>query len=407
MRSLSARTGLFLALAVAVALPLAPAAAAPQAPVSRAASSHHQSAGRGTLVALPPIVQPGKSPAGAPTTGQVLATFDPARPGSVVMLDRKTGSTWKQVARKRQDTWGSAAFAAQPGTYRARTETELGREVVTGKVASRTWSTAFQDTFSAATLDAAVWSDQKRERESVYAPRTCARTDPSTRRVEGGVLHLGVGVDPTMAGQTCHYTTPEGSGDQSYLVTSQIATENSYLFTHGIAAARIKPQQAKGMHSGFWMLPQDSKFTEYDPSAGTEVDIMEFFGQAPSGRETIGSFVSYYEPGWKAVKTGELFSEARQALGAGASWWDEFHVFSMEWTPESYIFRVDGREYYREARAVSMAQQYLVLSMLSSDYELSQLTADELSQSAEVDWVQVWDATSSVSGRAPRLRTGH
>ncbi len=404
MRSLFARTGLFVALAVTIALPLAPAQAGPQ---MRAKSSHHENAGRGTLVALPPVVQPGKTPATAPTTGQVLATFDPARPGSPVMLDRKVGTTWKQVARKRQDSWGSAAFAAQPGTYRARTETEQGREVVTGRVASRAWTPAFQDTFSSSALDSNVWSDQKRERESVWAGRTCARTDASARRVDGGVLHLGVALDPTMLGQTCHYTTPEGSGDQSYLVTSQVATENSYLFTHGIAAARIKPQQAKGMHSGFWMLPQDSKFTDNDPSAGTEIDVMEFFGESASGAETIGSFVSYYEPGWKAVKTGELFGEARQALGAGADWWNEFHVFSMEWTPANYIFRVDGREYYREPRAVSMAQQYLVLSMLSSDYELDELTADELDDTADVDWVQVWDATSTTSGRAPRMRNVH
>lgn len=400
MRSFSARTGLFLALALAVALPLAPAEAAPHA----RAALHHKIAGRGTLVALPPVVQPGQTPAGAPSTGQVVATFDPARPGSPVMLDRKVGGAWKQVARKRQDTWGSAAFAAQPGTYRARTETELDREVVTGRVASRDWSPAFQDTFSAATLDTSVWTDQAREHESVWAGRTCARTDPAARRVEGGVLKLGVALDPALLDQTCHYTTADGSGDQSYLLTSQIATEKSYLFTHGIAAARIKPQQAKGMHSSFWMLPQDSKFTDGDPSAGTEVDVMEFFGETPNGRETIGSFVSYYQPGWQAVKAGQLFGEARQALSDGARWWDEFHVFSMEWTPENYIFRVDGREYYREPRAISMAQQYLVLSMLASDYELDDLTADELDDTAQVDWVQVWDATSMTSGRAPRPR---
>ena len=75
-----------------------------------------------------------------------------------------------------------------------------------------------------------------------------------------------------------------------------MATEHTLLFRHGIAAARIKPQQAKGMHSGFWLLPEGTRFTDGDPSAGTEIDVMEFFGMTPRGRETIGSFVTTTSP---------------------------------------------------------------------------------------------------------------
>jgi hypothetical protein len=261
----------------------------------------------GTLVAMPPVVQPGLTPAAPPTTGQVVATFDPARKGSVVLLERKLDDGWRQVARKRQDAWGSAAFAAKPGTYRARTETGQGLDVVTGRVVSRAWTPSFEDTFSGPSLDATVWNDQRREHESVSAPRTCARTDPAARRVKGGVLHLGIALDPARLDQRCHYTTDEGAGEQSYLLTSQVATEHTRLFRHGIAAARIKPQQAKGMHSGFWMLPEGTVFADGDPSAGTEIDVMEFFGKTPRGWETIGSFVYYYEPGWRSVKHGGLF----------------------------------------------------------------------------------------------------
>ena len=44
---------------------------------------------------------------------------------------------------------------------------------------------------------------------------------------------------------------------------------------------------------------------------------MEFFGEAPNGRETIGSFVSYYEPGWQNVQHGGMFREARRVLDDG------------------------------------------------------------------------------------------
>lgn len=354
---------------------------------------------RATLVALPPIVQPGTTPAAPPGTGQVVATFEPARPGSAVLLERRRASGWTQVARKSQDAWGSAAFAVPPGRYRALTGTDRVDEIITGPVTSRSWRPSFEDTFSGTTLDSTVWNDQRREHESESAPRTCARTDPATRRVGGGVLHLGVALDPERLDQRCQYTTDEGAGEQSYLLTSQVATEHTRLFRHGIVAARIRPQEARGMHSAFWMLPEDTVFGDGDPSAGTEIDIMEFFGKKPHGRETIASFVSYYNPGWQAVKFGAMFRDARRALSEGARWWDEFHVFSVEWTDQEYVFRVDGREYHRETNAVSLAQQYLVLSMLASDHELAELTADELDDTAQVDWVRVYDAESTTSGR--------
>lgn len=406
MRLAPRRTSAFVTvLALTLPLPLLLSSAPTQGqPVVPSMAQHGKIVGRGTLVALPPIVQPGRTPAAPPSSAQVVARFEPARRGRVVLLERETNSGWRQVASQRQDSWGSAAFGVRPGTYRARTVNREGLEILTGRVVARAWSPAFEDTFSGTTLDATVWNDQRREHESVYAPRTCARTDAAARRVEGGVLKLGIALDPERLDQRCQYTTDTETGEQSYLLTSQVSTENTRLFRYGIVAARMKPQQAKGMHSGFWLLPEGTKFTDGDPSAGAEIDVMEFFGSKPNGRETIGSFVSYYNPGWQSVKRGGMFREARRALSDGANWWDEFHVFSLEWTPTEYIFRVDGREYHREPNAVSQAQQYLVLSMLASDHELSDLTADELDDTAEVDWVRVYDARSTTASRSTRAR---
>lgn len=348
---------------------------------------------RATLAALPPIVQPGTSAAAPSDIGSLVATFTPASPGQRVILERQTRRGWKPAASSKEDAWGSAAFAPRAGTYRARTTAD-GRTWVTGNVTTTRWTPQFEDTFSGTTLDGSVWNDQKREHESVYAPRTCARVDPSARRVADGVLHLGVALDPALAGTACNYTSPRTSGTSPYLLNSQVATEHTRFFKHGIVAARIKPQRAKGMHSGFWMLPGGTKYTDGVPAAGAEIDVMEFFGDNGRGTEAVGSHVHYYEAGWEKVSLGDYFPATRQALRKGNDWWDEFHVFSVEWTPTTYIFRIDGREYYRETAAVSQADQYLVLSNLTSDYELAQLTTDELSDTAQVDWVRVFDASS-------------
>ncbi len=352
----------------------------------------------GSLVALPPVVQPGRSPAAPPTSGQVVASFEPPRPGSTVLLQRDTRRGWRTVATARQDRSGSAAFGVAPGVYRARVaRTDRTAAVTTGRVRSRSWQPSFEDTFSGTALDGSVWNDQVRSHESVFAPRTCSRSDPAARRVSGGVLHLGIAADPQLVGRTCSYSHPTGSGTHDYLVYSQVATEHTRFFSHGIFAARIKVQRSRGMHSAFWMLPKDRRFVHGDPSAGTEVDVMEYFGERDPGRDDIASFIHYYDPGWVPAQRGDVFPQARRVLAQDEEWWDEFHVFSVEWTPEQYVFRVDGREYYRERDAVSLAEHYLVLSMQAFDYELADLTRDEYDDTAQVDWVRVYDATSSTS----------
>jgi beta-glucanase (GH16 family) len=359
---------------------------------------------KGTLASLPPIVQPGAGPAAPLNGGSILATFTPANPGQKVTLERRTKKGWKRYATAREDAWGSAAFAPRRGTYRAYT-TSNGRMWITGTVTTERWTPEFEDTFDGTDLNASVWNDQKREHESVYAPRTCARTDPAARRVEGGVLKLGVAADPERTGTPCSYVSKGVAGSSTYMLNSQVSTEYTRSFRHGIVAARMKPQRAKGMHSGFWLLPNGTKYVDGVPEGGTEIDVMEFFGENGRGTETIGSHVHYYEANWSKVSLGDYFPTARRALTQGKSWWDEFHVFSVEWTANEYIFRVDGREYYREGKAVSQVPQYLVFSNLTSDYELKNLSADKFGSTADVDWVRVFDATSRQSSKITMGRT--
>lgn len=400
----SALTALFVALVVlALVAGTTPAQAVDAKPSAQGTKVQRKSTVRGSLASLPPIVQPGASPATPSDDGALVATFTPADPGRKVTLEKQVRRGWKVVATSTEDAWGSAAFSPGAGTYRARTTSD-GRTWVTGSVTTSRWHAEFEDTFSGTTLDTTVWNDQRREHESVYAPRTCARVDAAARRVADGVLHLGVAADPARIGLPCSYTSTRSSGTSPYLLNSQVSTEYTRFFQHGIVAARIKPQRAKGIHSGFWMLPAGTKYADGNAAAGTEIDIMEFFGETDRGNEDIGSHVHYYEAGWEKVSLGDTFPAARRILSKKRDWWDEFHVFSVEWTPTSYIFRVDGREYYREAKAVSQAQQYLVLSALTSDYELGELTADELGQTAQVDWVRVFDATSHEAARVTRGR---
>ncbi|WP_107704602.1 glycoside hydrolase family 16 protein [Nocardioides allogilvus] len=340
------------------------------------------------LTALPPIAQQGPTPADPVDAAQVVARFSPARPGRVVHLERLTGDRWVTVQAGAQDPAGTAVFSVpDTATYRATaiSSVEGLAPETTSTVAPRIWKPIFEETFSGTALNTAVWSDQPRE-NNPDGQRTCARDDSATRHVSGGVLHLGVGYDQTRPGQSCGYTSAYGSGSTPYLTNSQVATETSFAFKYGFAAARMKLQRGKGMHSGFWMLPDFLLL----PPCDIEVDVMEFFGESPRAANAVGSFLHECTPGGQFTKYGDVFKETAAMKPAGDTWWDSFHVFSVEWTPSEYVFRVDGAEFYRETRAISHEPAFLILSMLTSDYELRHLTPDRMSQTAQVDWVRVY-----------------
>ena len=68
-------------------------------------------------------------------------------------------------------------------------------------------------------------------------------------------------------------------------------------------------------------------------------------------------------------------------------------MFSVEWTPKAYVFRIDGRETARITEGISKVREYPILSLLSSDYELEDLGNENLlPQHTYVDWIQTWEA---------------
>ena len=74
----------------------------------------------------------------------------------------------------------------------------------------------------------------------------------------------------------------------------------------------------------------------------------------------------------------------------GSDWAGTYHVFSVEWTPTEYVFRIDGKEALRTSAGVSQTEEYLILSLLVSNFESLRITPEQLPQTMSVDWVRVW-----------------
>ena len=112
---------------------------------------------------LPGIVQPGKKIANADKAlAAVVATFAPAKKGRAVVLQKKAGSKWVDVATGVQDRAGKVEFAAPAGsatspvTYRAVAPKGSGLGSVASRaVATSQWGPAtFTDQFPGTALSA-------------------------------------------------------------------------------------------------------------------------------------------------------------------------------------------------------------------------------------------------------------
>lgn len=380
------------AVSVATTVPTAPApgASAPDRPAP--VRSVVGKAQTGELVSLPGIAQQGRAPAAPTDAGQLVAGFSPARPGRPVRLERLRASGWRVVSRGVQDPSGHVSFAvtASSGRFRA-VAVGIARipQVVTNVVSPGSWPLAFEDTFSGPALSPTVWRDQMIDSlEGVSATgRTCSKISPSARSLGGGVLRLGIAYD-TRRNDMCRYELrARAENAHPRLLNSQVVTQDLFEFTYGFAAARMKLQSARGMHSAFWLQPTD--IVEGPPALGTEIDVAEFFGSTGRDRDRVRSSVHWILDG-AYRKIASTSQDSWKMKPPGDTWWDSYHVFSVEWTPTEYVFRIDGREHHRETYAISHVPEYLNLSMLTSNHELRNLAPGSMGETAKVDWVRVW-----------------
>jgi len=224
-------------------------------------------------------------------------------------------------------------------------------------------------------LDPAVWGTRD---QGYVGVRLCSRAADEAAEVVDGVLRLSVLDDPNKG--VCRVK----GKPYDYRLNGHIGS--AYSFAYGHAAARIKFQPLRGQHGSFWLQGFGPEPTGDAKDTGAEIDIIEYFGDDhPDGGLT--SFV-YWHPTAKGETAGGWLPEPEKF---GDDWAKKFHVFSVEWTPEKYVFRIDGQVTDTITQGVSGQQEFLILSLLSSDYELQHLKDDDkLPQHMDVDWVKVW-----------------
>ncbi|HYW82302.1 MAG TPA: glycoside hydrolase family 16 protein, partial [Spirochaetia bacterium] len=194
--------------------------------------------------------------------------------------------------------------------------------------------TAFFDDFTADELDRSVWNVRTtgvtvndEQQAYVDSPETISLNADGSSEDAHGVLVIRPRFRPG-------FLTPEGG--RFDFISGRIDTKENLHFTYGTVEARIMLSGGAGLWPAFWALGAEAQW----PDSG-EIDIMENVG------EPDWVSAALHGPGY----AGEMALTNRLYFPPGddAARW---HVYSVDWSPESFVFRVDGRMLYRVSRAM-------------------------------------------------------
>jgi len=187
----------------------------------------------------------------------------------------------------------------------------------------------WEDQFDGDALDPQKWEVRG------LGPRALGFVSPEAVKVEGGYLKLSA-------------LKKDGR-----ILIGAVGTQNHFMTRYGYYECRAQLQKSPGVWAAFWIQSAEISKGE-DPSVyGAEIDIMEFF-------KKLGTDIVSHNVHW-AYGPNQKTTHGMQSYLKGVS--EGFHDFALEWTPEKYVFFVDGYKYYEVTIGISHIDEYLILSM--------------------------------------------
>ena len=190
------------------------------------------------------------------------------------------------------------------------------------------------------------------------------------------------------AGNLAIVAIEERVGGSDY-TSARLNTQGIFDQAYGSFEARIQLPRGQGIWPAFWMLGADFDDVGW-PQCG-EIDIMEYRGQQPW--IVHGSL---HGPGYSA---GNAVTEEYVLPGTG-DFFDDFHLFRVDWTPTDIAWFVDGELYqYRQLDELPGENVYdnpffLILNLaVGGTFVGSPDETTTFPQTMLVDFVRVYEGT--------------
>ncbi|MHC4398098.1 MAG: glycoside hydrolase family 16 protein [Planctomycetota bacterium] len=220
----------------------------------------------------------------------------------------------------------------------------------------KTWKLAWHDEFDGDALDESKWN-----------------VPPDAPRRDGWWMRKAIALD----GKGHLVIRALKDGDR--YVDGCVRTLGKFEHVFGYYAARIELQREPGHWSAFWLMGRGVGKVGNEGRDGTEIDIME----KPWLDDRVQHALHWDGYGKHHQSVGKVSRVPGVMKG--------FHTFSLLWTPDEYVFYVDGKETWRTAAGgVCRAPLYVKLSDEIGDWA-GDVAKAKLPDEFRVDYVRVYD----------------
>ena len=186
----------------------------------------------------------------------------------------------------------------------------------------------------------------------------------------------------------------ENFGGKNY-TSARMISRGKEFWQYGKVEARLKVPTGQGLWPAFWMMGENIGEVGW-PACG-EIDIMEFIGGAGREHEAYGT--AHWEQNGHASYGGVY------RLSSG-TFPDDFHIFSIIWSPTSIEWYIDGKRYHvidiRGAGLSEFHQDFFILLNVAvgGNWPGYPDATTTFPQTMEVDYVRVYQ----YSGISPVVR---
>jgi len=235
-------------------------------------------------------------------------------------------------------------------------QTNTAKDSLPPTPAGKEWTLVWRDEFEGAKLDETKWNrlgDWKR-RDGFWMKD-----------------------DAYLSGKGTLLLRTRKDGDR--YVCGAVNTRGKFEHRFGYYVARCKMPKQPGHWPAFWIMGSGVGRVGDEGRDGTEIDIVEIPWR--DGKVTFNLHWDGYGKDHKSAGANTTLP----ALIEG------FHDYALLWTPEEYVFYVDGKEVWRtRAGGVCQAPEYLKLTEEIGKWG-GDIAAAELPDFFEVDYVRVYD----------------
>lgn len=192
-----------------------------------------------------------------------------------------------------------------------------------------TWKLVFEDNFDGKQLNTKVWGD-------IW--------DTSLTAEQRDTFCFGFTKDMAFLDGKGNlvsrvYSTGEFAKDGRPLYKSSlISTKGCYESTYGYYEIRMIPHRANSIKSSFWLMAGDMGDADApnDSSSknGCEIDIIETLSNLNKSCQALH---------WDGYYNGQTKSVVNDQIETPEIFDSKYHTFAVRWTPEEFIFMIDGK----------------------------------------------------------------